>query len=247
MTSDRRNPLFGDPELGILRELESELLRELASASDEPSEAKQSLRRQSVRVTRRALMLVALVSLLGSSALAASLVLGKAKQTNMHPTVLSAGHAGGQRWQLEAYVFHAANCYALFAGQTESSRCIRAPGGSSVSAVSALLSGKRLIAGLAGAGTEQVHVQVAGDTTVVAAHPLSESSTRSAGVRSGLRWFVAVLPSNVTVDDASPALVVGQSAGGERGEPTLDCSLGGSSAACRRAAERIADGTPASH
>lgn len=247
-----QDSLIADPEIGILRELEADLLRELAALKaparrERPLRVapQRRLRRQSVRITRRALVLVVLVSLVGSSALAASVVLsGSAKPkapSKAAPVTLAAGAAGGQRWQLETYLYDGARCYAIFDGATVASRCGSPPPANDVGAVSALSASSRLVAGLAGARVASVRVRVGGISRTVATRPAGAGESANGRLPAGLRWFAAVLPSDVNEDDAEPAQVTPLGGSGRQtAAPALDCSLGGASALCRSAAERIA-------
>jgi hypothetical protein len=241
--STANDPLIADPELGVLRELEAELMQALApvcapAVPSQPSKpTARRLRLQSGRVTRRALVLVALVSLVGSSALATSVVFTGSRKVKANPTTLSSGVDDGQRWQLETYSYSGAGCYALFAAGTVASRCGFDPGTRGVSAASALAGSSRLVAGIVGADVMQVRVRVKGHVTTLPTHPPPASTDLPAGSR----WFLAKLPNEGNAVDAAPAQITPLGRDDRRvGASALDCSLGGTSTICRRAAERLA-------
>lgn len=242
--STANDPLIVDPELGILRELEAELMQALfppartpAVPSQPPKPSVRRLRRQSARVTRRALVLVALVSLVGSSALATSVVLIGSRKVKATPTTLSSGMDDGQHWQLETYSYNGADCYALFAAGTVASKCGFDPAFRGVGTISALAGSSRLVAGIVGADVMRVRVRVKDHVTTLPTH-LRPANTN---LPAGSRWFLAKLPSEGNADDAAPAQItpLGHS-DRQVGASALDCTLGATSTICQRAAERLA-------
>jgi hypothetical protein len=230
-----------DSELPILAELEAELELELElnALSQPPRPASHKTRLStSARITRRALLLVALISLAGGSALAGRDVLAGSPASGSEPALLSSGGHGADRWQLEAYVYEGSICYALFVADTASSAC-GAPSGEGVRAMSALSSTRRFVVGLAGAGVTQVLVRVGRRELLLATSALSQApGARRAKLTAGLRWFLARLPGGAARQ--TPARVVPRDGAGRPvGPAVLDCSLGAGSSLCQQAAGRI--------
>ncbi|MCL2769775.1 MAG: hypothetical protein FWD42_06640 [Solirubrobacterales bacterium] len=267
-----------DSELPILAELESEYRTELLSveiwagrpartvAAPHHPAARAARRRDAphrelapARITRRALLLVALVSLVGASALAGTAVFGGAHHpsagaeesgASTNPVLLDTGGTSVERWQLQSYNRGGTTCYALFIAETLASACAAAPARAGVLVGSALGPTRRLVAGLAGPGVAQVLVRVGGHTSAVPTHPLPRTAGGAAGAAGarargsrlppGVLWFVASFPGESSLH-AAPAHVTPRDADGRAlGPATLDCSLGGTSPACRRAAANIA-------
>jgi hypothetical protein len=235
-----------DPELPILEELETELQRELRTLGLAPvgrSVGGGGLGGP-VRVTRRALLLVALVSLVGGSALAGRSVLTRSHSPKPSgPALLAFGRQGPDNWQLEAYLYGGSTCYALFVVDAVSSACGRPPNSTGVRVTSALSATRRFVAGLTGAAVEQVLVHAGGSVLILPTHSLPNTSDgRRAGLRIGLRWFVAILPYDARTRGA-PARVTPLDADARPlGQPVLDCSLSAANAICRRAADALAEG-----
>ncbi|HXC46486.1 MAG TPA: hypothetical protein VNU24_07765 [Solirubrobacteraceae bacterium] len=235
-----------DPELGILRELEVEFERELALIA--PARPRVRWRdRVTVRVTRRALVLVGLVCLVGGSALAGRSVLAGSPQTNSPPTLLASGGRGLESWQFETYEYRGASCYVLFADSTATSRCQAAPGKSDIDAVSASDSSERFVVGLAGAGVATVLIEVGKHRVLTRTHvPRTKMSGTKLG--SELRWFVAIVPGKASAATSPPASITPRASDGRPlGPQLLDCSLGGASQACLNAARRVAAVGPPAH
>jgi hypothetical protein len=258
------NAAHYDGGLPILAELAEAFERELQSppappgvrcAGDEPSPRAPKPPAQSssrlgwpVRVTRRALVLVALVSLVGASALAGRFVSGGGSQEpGSRPAPLSAGGSGRERWQLEAYRHGGAVCHALFVADTVASACTSTLEPTSVQVISALSPTRRFVAGIAGAGVGQVLVRVGRAALALPTYPPpAAAGAHRAELPVGLRWFVAILPAAGGVTNAAPALLTPRDRRGRGlGGAVLDCSLGASSALCRQAASHIAAGSGA--
>jgi hypothetical protein len=237
-----------DPQLRILGELEAEFGRELQGLASKGSPARRTQRqrmqrlRLPARVTRRALVLVALLSLVGASALAGRSVLEGSHEPASGPVLLSSGESGSERWQFEAYPHAGSVCYALFVAETVSSACGTAPDKSGLRAASAVGSNVRFVAGLAGAGVAQVSLRVGRHTLTVSTHPPPARAAAARSVKPFLapRWFLAMLPGEPATRTAAARLTPRDGAGRSLGPTVLDCSLGGASLACRRAAAHIA-------
>jgi hypothetical protein len=239
-----------DPELAILSELEADFARELRELASGSTRARQAERlRQPARITRRALVLVALLSLVGASALAARSVFEGAPRAPAAagPVLLSAGGSGSDRWQLETYPHDRSTCYALFVAGTVASAC-GAPGSREVRVTSAIDPTTRFVAGLAGDGVAEVSMRVGHQALVVPTRPppatatgaSSGASSRSVTPFVPPRWFLVMLPAVAAAREAPASLIPRGARGEQLGPFVLDCSLGGASAACRRAAARIA-------
>lgn len=252
-------PAGYDPELPILAELESAYRRELTTQLRPAARRRRGPHRELApgRITRRALLLVGLVSLVGASALAGSGVLGGAGRgagrrsaargsgagsgSGAGPVLLSSGDAGGEHWLLHAYTRGASTCYAMFIAETAASSCAAPPGGAGVRVTSALGAEHRLLAGLTGPGAARALVRVGARAEIVPTHPLPRAATATAArLPAGVRWFVAVFPGESSLH-AAPAHVTPLGAAGRPTGPTaLDCSLGANNPACERAAASIA-------
>jgi hypothetical protein len=238
------NPGAHDPALPILRELEEELrtqLRCLDAAPAGPTRGTRGVVRP-VLVTRRALLLVALVSLVGASALAARAVIGggAAPKPSAKPTELASAGVGAEAWQLQAYEYGGATCYALFVEETATSAC-GAPGRRGVRVVSALSARARVVAGLAGTAVRRVRVRV-GTRIVFTSTQAETKRAERVGLPKGLRWFVVTFPDSLRT---APARVTPLGANGHAlGPVALDCSLGGANAACRGQAAHAAAPAP---
>jgi len=230
-----------DPELDILRELEAEFERELTLIARARPRARWR-DRVSVRVTRRALVLVGLVCLIGASALAGHSVLSGSPQKTSPPTLLASGGSGLTSWQLESYVYRGTSCYALFAGGTVASKCQATPGRDGVNALSAVDPNERLVAGLAGNRVATVLIEV-GKHRILDTTQSQRSGTRAVGLAHQMRWFVAIIPSKTSAAASPPARLTPRAPDGRSlGPPILDCSLGGTSQMCAREADRVATG-----
>jgi hypothetical protein len=235
-----RSPLH-DPELPILSELEAELERELRALLPPARASRDRRLRQPARVTRRALVLVALFSLVGASALAGRAVFAPSPEPSTAPALLSAGGHPPEQWRLEAYLHGGSTCYALFVADTVSSACGAPPGRVGVLVTSAVSPTQRFVAGLAGADVHQVRVRVGRQTlTVLTRRPPQAAGARRAQLPAHLRWFLAILPGNTPARNAPARVTPRDEAGHPLGPPVLDCSLGAASIACQRAASRIA-------
>jgi hypothetical protein len=226
-----------DPELPILAELEAELERELRALGQPAGPALRAIPlRTPARVARRALVLVALLSLVGGSAVAGRAVLaGSPRAPSSGPALLSSGGQGADHWQLEAYLHEGSVCYAMFVADTASSAC-GTPGGKEVRATSALSPTRRFVAGIAGAGVTHVLVRVGHRDLLIATH--APAGAHRAKLSPGLRWFLASLAGAGARQ--GPARVTPLDRAGRRvGPAVLDCSLGAGSPLCQEAAERI--------
>ncbi|HVR05058.1 MAG TPA: hypothetical protein VMS02_03380 [Solirubrobacteraceae bacterium] len=195
------------------------------------------------RVTRRALILVALLSLVGASALAGSSVLDDShpRPPSGGPVSLTVGGSGAERWQLQAYTHGDASCYALFVAETVTSACGAPPPGAGLLVSSALGPDNRFVAGLAGHAVRRVLVRVGAGTRLAPTAPVTRRS--GAGLPAGLRWFLAVLPADSAGARSTPARVTPLDAAGRPlARATLDCSVGAGGRACQAAAARVAGG-----
>lgn len=191
------DPAGYDPELPILAELESEYRRELTKLRPVPRQRRGPHRELAPgRITRRALLLVALVSLVGASALAGSGVFSGANHrsaatqssgsgSGAGPVLLSAGGAAGEHWLLQAYTHGASTCYALFVAETATSDCAAPPTGAAVRVSSALGPEHRLVAGIAGPEVAQVLVRVGAHTMVLPTYPLPRTAAAAAAAAAG--------------------------------------------------------------
>ncbi|HEX3391307.1 MAG TPA: hypothetical protein VHS55_01975 [Solirubrobacteraceae bacterium] len=235
-----------DPQIAILAELEAELERELALLRPAPSPAprwpdRRSLR-SSARVARRALVLLALLSLIGATALAGRSVVDHPKSASSPPTLLAAGGSGGESWQFEDYAYRGEICYALFLDQTVASACSRPLGGAEVHALSGSTANRRFVAGLVGAEVAGVRVRVGDRVALAVTHPQRGGTA----AERPLRWFVVAVPAAGGPAGKLPASVTPRAADGRPLAPaTLECA-GAPSGRCVREAERVAAGqTPA--
>ncbi|HTB49412.1 MAG TPA: hypothetical protein VK701_00410 [Solirubrobacteraceae bacterium] len=230
-----------DTELPILKELEADLAVELrALAPPVPRRARGHALRNPARVARRVMVLVALLSLVGASALAGRSVFGSSHESTSATVLLSSGGHGSERWQLEAYLHEGAACYALFLTDTLSSVC-GTPEGSSVRVTSALSPTRRFVVGFARGDVARVSVRIGHRALVVFTHPVSAApGARRARLPVGLRWFATSLSEEAA--RTAPALVTARDKTGHvLGSPVLDCSLGGNGAVCQGAAGVVAD------
>ena len=245
MGPDRTGP--HDPTLAILVELEAELARELEATAFPAARAYRGRGRlrAPALVVRRALVLVALVSLVGASALAGRAVIDPARPAPSSGPAPLAGGGSGEPWQLEEYLHDGALCYALFVAGSATSACVERPVYElTVHAISALSSARRFVVGITGERVRQVLVRVGHRALVRPTHPLAPATRAHAhvGLPAGQRWFVAILPGEDRTQ-AAPALVTPRDGrGGALAAATLDCSLGAQSAICRRAAAHLAAG-----
>jgi hypothetical protein len=228
--------------LPILEELEAQLELELRALAQPPAPQVAKLAApRPARVARRALLLVALVSLVGASALAGRSVFAGSRKPSSGLALLAAGGHGPDSWQLQAYLHEGSVCYALFVAGSASSAC-GAPAAAGVRAQSALSPDRRFVAGLAGADVTKVQVRVAGRTMLVSTEPVvSAPGAARAKLPSGVRWFVTSLAGGAARQ--APAWIAPRDRAGRAvGASVLDCSLGGSNVLCQRTAGELSGG-----
>jgi len=187
------------------------------------------------RIARRVAPIAALLALLGGVALAAHFGLGSGDglPVNSTPTPI----AKGRGWVLTGFRREGQLCVALTVGVNVSSNC--APSPDPLRAASALLAGRRLVAGFGGPGVRSVEVHVgplerSGDTRA----PLDRGAAEGAGVPTGSGWFAVSFPAgSAPAKSRAPARVLALGRRDRRlGPATLDCSLGALYRACARAA-----------
>jgi hypothetical protein len=163
------------------------------------------------RVARRAALVLALLCLVGTVALAARSGLGGDAGAPPDSAPARLGAAAGAT--LSAYRHGGRPCLELQAGGDVASEC-------GVRALSAADRTRRWVAGVTAAGAAQVLVEVGGRRVVVATHPGSQ------------RWFVAVLRLRGARRAAPARITPRDNTGRVLGPAVLDCSLAVIGPAC---------------
>jgi hypothetical protein len=185
-----------------------------------------------LRVTRRSVVIVALLCLVAGVAFAAGLsIRGGHTPRSTSPQLLgSAGEA-----QFFGYRDQNHLCLRLRAMRHGVSDCSGFPAAAMLTASSLRVGGNRFVVGYANAAVKHVSVRVGDRRTVVAARlPVERAAAEDAGIPAGLRWFVADLGPG----GAAPARLIGTDAAGRQiGPALLDCSLAVVGRACRQAYE----------
>lgn len=188
--------------------------------------------RPTVRIARRALVVVVLLCLVGGVALAARFV-GDDGGTPDHTAPALLGRAGGGAWHVSAYRDQGRLCLLLdVAGSGLTSECGATPGPTGARTTSLRAGGTRLVVGLSGPQVASVVIRAGAAKAAAATHAAADLEAASeAGVPTGTRWFVASLSGA----GSRPALVTPRRRDGERaGASYLDCSLGVVGRACQR-------------
>ncbi len=187
------------------------------------------------RITRRSVVIVALLCLLAGVAVAAQLSLRGGADARTTPPQLLGTAAGAQ---LFGYRDEGRLCLRVESAARGVSACGVAPAASGLSAISERLRGRRFVVGFTEADVRRVSLRVGRrDEVVPALAPREGEAARAAGVPAGMRWFVAALGAAA---DAPARLVGLDDRGKHAGPPLLDCSLAVTGTACRRAYERQA-------
>lgn len=177
------------------------------------------LPRTSLRIARRSLTLLALLSLIGASAYGASKVLSGSAPNPLAPrqgvyAAVAAGRSGADTWKLGLYTRGNELCRVLAVGEVEASQCAGPPSATGVEATSAESPSRRYAFGVTGARVLQVHVRVGSQSTTVATHLPSRRLERTAGLPAGVRFYLVALPR--PAGNGSPeALVQGIGAHGK--------------------------------
>lgn len=184
------------------------------------------------RVTRRSVVIVALLCLIAGGALAAGLSLrGGSGPLDTEPQEL--GTQDGA--QVFGYRNDGHLCIRVETARRGAGYCGAAPTDASLNASSERMAGARYVVGYAAPRVRRVAVKVGDRRVVVAAHrPQDPEAAGDAGVPDRLRWFVADLGTATR----APAHLVALDANGHRVGPTLlDCSLAILDETCRRTYE----------
>jgi hypothetical protein len=213
-----------DPQLPILAELEQDVTRAAESAlGPRPAAAPQGrIRRrrrgdrQGSRVVRRALVLVALVLLIGASALAATGAFdgGGSDQAVEGPVLEVAHGSAGDGYRLLLHAHGHSLCRVLILPGSATSHCQPAPRGAGVDVSSGLAGNLRFVFGVAGPTTRSVVVHVGPRRLRVKTRPVDAAAARAAGVDPRLRTFLATVAATPGASQP-PAIVSGHA----------DCSL----------------------
>ncbi len=235
-----------NPDLPIVDELRAELRARLAAdVSGQGQDAPQQTARRRAperkpqrlgaarRVTRRSIVIVALLCLIAGVALAQLDSRGGGPPRHTAPTALG---ANGD-WTISGYRDEARLCLVFSAEKAGiTSDCGSTPPADGLRATSLVAAGRRFVAGIAGARVRRVSVRVGGRRVQVATRsPAHPHAARAAGVPPGLRWFVADLGVGA---GSAPAHLAGLArANRPTGPGLLDCSLELVGESCRRAYE----------
>jgi hypothetical protein len=177
------------------------------------------LPRTSIRIARRSLILLALLSLIGASAYGASKVFSGSTPNPLAPrqgayAAVASGRSGADTWKLGLYTRGNELCRVLAVGEVEASQCAEPPSATGIEATSAESPARRYAFGVTGAGVLQVHVRLGNQSATVATHLPGQRQRRTAGLPAGMRFYVVALPR--PADDGSPeALVQGIGAHGK--------------------------------
>jgi hypothetical protein len=226
-----------DPGLPILAELERDVTRaaERALGGGRPRRAERMHGgrgrrpggRQSSRVARRALLLVALVLLVGATALAATGAFdGGGSDKAVRGPALDAAHgSAGGGYRLVLHPQGHALCRVLVVTGGVASGCGRPPRGDEVRALSALGTDKRFVFGVAGPQTRSVTVQVGHRRLQVPTHLVDAAAARAAGIDPHVRTFVAGFTPRAGSASQPPAIVAGRADCSLTTAPVAACAL----------------------
>jgi hypothetical protein len=218
-----------DPRLPILAELERDVTRAAESALGVPRAEtpprgermhggrRRLAGRQGGRVVRRALLLVALVLLVGATALAATGAFdGGGSDSAVHGPAFDAARGsadGGYRIVLHEH--GQTLCRVVVTGANVASKCQRPPRRDQVQPLSALGTHGRFVFGIAGPGAHSIVIKVGGRRRRVPTHPVDAAAARAVGVDPRVRVFVADFAARSGSASQPPAIVAGR----------IDCSL----------------------
>jgi hypothetical protein len=230
-----------DPRLPVLAELEREVTRAaelaLGGAKTAGPDAAERMhggrprgpspqqggrprgpaRRQSGRVARRALLLVALVLLVGATALAATGAFdGGGTDKAVKGAALEAAHgSSGGGYRLVLHPHGRSLCRVLVVSGAVASKCQRSPRPGEVQALSAMGTNRRFVFGVAGAHERSVVVRVGDRHLRVRTHTVDPDAARADRIDPRLRVFVATFAPRAGNASQPPAIVAGKA----------DCSL----------------------
>lgn len=219
-------------DLPILDELRAELRERVR---EQERRAAHSGRRRSRgfarRVTRRSVVILAMLSLVAGVALARLETGSSARHTDPRPLGSAAGAT------ISGYRDEGRLCFLLSVAGRTVADCGGVPGAHDLRVLSARARARRYVFGLTGSKVHTILVRVDGQQQHVPAHPPRHpDAAREAEVPAGLRWFVATVPST-----SAPAhLRALDPSGKATGHELLDCSLALQGPACRRAYEKRA-------
>jgi hypothetical protein len=194
-------------------------------------------RTRAPRIARRAAIVLVLVCLVGTGALAARVGLGgHGVPSDSDPVVL--GDVG--QVELSAHR-HAGRLCLLLALEGElSDQCGTPPPRRGLRAGS-IVAGGRVVAGFAGAAVARVRVEIGGRATVVATRvPADPGAASAAGVPTGVRWFASEIHLAGRAQIAPARLVPLDRTGRRLSAPVLDCSASVVGGACEHIARRAA-------
>jgi hypothetical protein len=183
------------------------------------SQLRGELPRASMRIARRSLTLLALLSLIGASAYGASKVFSGSAPNPLAPrqsayAAVASGHSGADTWKLGLYTRGNELCRVLEVGEIEASQCAEAPSATGIEVTSAESPTRRYAFGVTGAGVLQVHVRLGGQSATAATHVPGQRQRRTAGLPAGTRFYLVALPRQA--GNGSPeALVQGIGAHGK--------------------------------
>ncbi|HEY2631430.1 MAG TPA: hypothetical protein VGI26_03525 [Solirubrobacteraceae bacterium] len=189
------------------------------------------LRPRGMRMARRSLTLLALLSLIGASAFGAGEIFsaGPANPANVSQSALvsvAIGVAGSDHWTLRVYTRGAELCRVLVVtGEAESSRCSTPPPAEGVGVTSVLSPTHRYVFGVTGALVTNVNLSPTlgqGESLRTPTHALTAQPF--ARLHAGKRWFLAIAHRPVGEPDP-PLRVEGLGRDGRRVGPALvDCA-----------------------
>ncbi|HEY2055348.1 MAG TPA: hypothetical protein VGH14_15555, partial [Solirubrobacterales bacterium] len=224
------------PNLPILAELEGDVTRAAERALGgatppraepvHPRRSRRPTRRQGGRVARRALLLVALLLLVGATALAATGVFdeGGTDKAVRGPAFDAAHGSVGGGYRLVLHPHGRSLCRVLVVSGGVASKCQRAPRPGEVQALSAMGTNRRFVFGVTGAGERSIVIQVGSRRIRIHTHRLDAGEARADQIDPRVRVFVATFPPSSRGASQPPAIVAGKP----------DCSLTSAPvAACR--------------
>ena len=207
-----------DPELRFLADLEIQVSTWAEQADRHPHAPTRASYRpwwrgqQTLRMTRRTVVLVGLLCLLGATAFGARAVLfpgsrGPATVAQGASVLLAHGRDGHSEWTLEVYVRGGEPCRALvISAQVASSRCGPVPRPEDLDAMSAVSTARRYLFGMAGSNVRAVRIHLGPGVIVAQTQRISPSQAREAGISATTRFFVSVVARPLGLSD-QPALV----------------------------------------
>lgn len=239
-------------ELPIVEELGTEFRALVAKETGETSPRSQPTARARLRtrepsrrrghgprVARRVSVMLALLCLVGGVALAARFGAGDGgAPPDTEPVAL--GSVPGLHWRVSAYRHSGKLCFSLTGGGLPSASCAPPPEAGRLRSLSALIGDRRLVFGLTDERVAKVSVAV-GDrrSSALTRAPAERGTAARAGLPTGVRWFAVIFPARPGQSLAlAPARIAGLGRSGRQlGPLRLDCSLGISTASCRRSIE----------